>query len=128
VARSSISMLYNTFIPSYPINVLWDKKCYNSWFLLLIYCHITTSKVPISWHCDQKTIPGHVIYCGRLDNKPGCVPGYFAAVMDPKYKGKLITPNGINIIGKKCKADDPTRVRTDGLGTPDFGMPVAIAE
>jgi hypothetical protein len=25
--------------------------------------------IPISWHVDFKTMPGHVIYSGRLDNK-----------------------------------------------------------
>jgi hypothetical protein len=74
-------------------------------------------------------MPGHVIYCMRLDNKPGCGPGYVAAFMDPMYKGKVITPNGINLLGDtKMPADDPTRVRTDGMGTPDFGKPMAIAE
>ena len=66
--------------------------------------------IPISWHVDFKTKPGHVIYCGRLDNKPGCGPGYFAAFTDPRYKGKLITPNGINLLGNDGKpAKDLTR-------------------
>jgi hypothetical protein len=73
-------------------------------------------------------MPGHVIYCGRLDNKMGCGPGYFAAFMDPTYQGKVIRPNSIKIVGSKGAAKDPTRVRTDSLGTPDFGMPIAIAE
>lgn len=86
--------------------------------------------VPLSWHCDQKTMPGHVIYCGRLDNMKGCGPGYFAAFVDPKYNdGRVIRSNSINLLGNNGKiASDPTRVRTDGLGTPDFGMPVAIPE
>ena len=45
------------------------------------------------------------------------------------YKGHRIKPNSINLLGTSGKiAKDSTRVRTDGLGTPDFGMPVTIAE
>lgn len=46
----------------------------------------------------------------------------------PTYQGKVIRPNSINIVSSKGAAKDPTRVRTDGLGTPDIGMPIAIAE
>ena len=83
--------------------------------------------IPISWHVDFKTMPGHVIYCGRLDNKPGCGPGYFAAIMNPMKDGKTILPNGINIVGTPG-AKDPSRVRADDLGMPDFGTPTAVAE
>jgi hypothetical protein len=88
-----------------------------------------TMGVSLSWHCDQKIKPGHVVYCGRLDNKSGCGPGYFAAFTDPMYMGRLIRPNSVNLLGgDKKKAEDPSRVRTDGLGVPDFGMPSAVAE
>jgi hypothetical protein len=45
------------------------------------------------------------------------------------YKGKVIRPNSINLLGDTGKpADDPTRVRADDLGMPDFGTPIAYAE
>jgi hypothetical protein len=89
--------------------------------------------IPISWHCDQRSVPGHVLYCGRLDNKMGCGSRYFAAIMDPEYKGKRILPNalgnGPDLLGTSGKpAEDPSRVRTDGLGTPTFENTVAIPE
>jgi hypothetical protein len=96
--------------------------------------NVRNTTVPLSWHCDQKTSPGNVIYCGRLDGKMGCGPGYFAAVMNPTdLKGRRILPNRLgndpDELGSDGKAaDDTTRIRADDLGMPDFGMPYSVAE
>lgn len=89
-----------------------------------------TQGIPLSWHCDQKTSPGNVIYCGRLDGKAGCGPGYVMAYTNPTYKGQRILP-GNSLGTTKRPANDPSRVREDGLSgnkKVDFGRPYAIAE
>lgn len=69
-------------------------------------------------------MPGHVIYCLRTDMQKGCGPGpgLIAMYPDPTDKqGQRILPNalgnGPDMLGTDMKvADDPTRVRADGMG------------
>jgi hypothetical protein len=64
----------------------------------------------LSWHVDL-SMPGHTIYCARLDDQPGCGDGYIAAVVDPMKGNQRIIPN--MPIGNVEKAEDPSRFRVN---------------
>jgi hypothetical protein len=71
--------------------------------------------IPFSWHVDYTTYPGHIVYCGRLDGKAGCGPGYIGQVTDPRTHGQKLIAN--RFIQADNPTSDGTRIRGDGLGT-----------
>jgi hypothetical protein len=72
-------------------------------------------------------MPGHVIYCGRVDGNHGCGPGYFAAYADPKYKnGRPIIPNQF-IANPGRAAEDPSRIRVNNTSVSNVKFLSATA-